>query len=73
MSNISVDLLIGMETMREFLETSTIHGLSYISTSKVRSLIFLKCILGSDCGNLPNMQDHIECSMQPFLTVSNGL
>jgi hypothetical protein len=25
-----------MEVLREFLETSTIHGLNYISTAKVR-------------------------------------
>ena len=28
-----------MEVLREFLESSTIHGLSYISTAKVRLLL----------------------------------
>ena len=34
-----------MDVVKEFLESSTIHGLSYISTSKVAKLIFFLSIL----------------------------
>ena len=30
---------IAMDTLREFLESSTIHGLTYISTAKVREAV----------------------------------
>ena len=29
-----------MEVLREFLESSTIHGLTYISTAKVRNIVY---------------------------------
>ena len=38
-----------MEILREFLESSTIHGLSYISSSKVRPIrIMIKAMIDID-------------------------
>ena len=53
MNTISVEVFVEkmMEVLKEFLESSTIHGLSYISTAKVRNLkydngmiFFIRCL-----------------------------
>ena len=75
MSPVVLNIVHGMEAMKEFLESSTIHGLVYISTTRrfVRLLWLCVVSLGFLCAGILIYQSFASWEESPISTTIETL